>query len=69
MPIYEYECLSCLKDFEVIRKISDQEDVACPLCGATKLKKKVAHVNTKGWSTFIDGMEEKIKSPHVGATK
>jgi len=69
MPIYEYECMNCRKEFEVIRSISDEGEVVCSLCGAKDLKKIVSRVNSQGWSSFIDGMEAKIKSPHLSTLK
>jgi len=33
MPIYEYECKTCNKRIEKIRKMSEREDlVTCPTC-------------------------------------
>jgi len=41
MPIYEYRCESCAKEFEtlVIRK---SELVQCPACGGEKLSKLIS---------------------------
>jgi putative FmdB family regulatory protein len=33
MPLYEYQCASCEKRFELIRKFSDPPLTACPTCG------------------------------------
>ena len=33
MPLYEYECESCAKRFEVIQKFSDEPLGACTDCG------------------------------------
>ena len=33
MPLYEYECESCGKRFEVIQKFSDEPRSACTDCG------------------------------------
>ena len=34
MPIYEYRCASCAKDFELTRPISQASDPGkCPTCG------------------------------------
>lgn len=38
MPIYEYSCQNCGKDFEVLVK-SFREEVSCPFCGAKDLKR------------------------------
>ncbi len=33
MPIYEYECLGCGKQCEVVQKFSDEPLSICPDCG------------------------------------
>ena len=38
MPVYEYECLSCIKVHEVLQKFSDLPLEECPDCGS-KVKK------------------------------
>ena len=35
MPIYEYSCKSCGKQFECMQKISEPPVAPCPKCGAT----------------------------------
>ena len=42
MPIYEYQCRTCNKQLEVLRKISDAPLVKCPACGEDSLRKKVS---------------------------
>lgn len=42
MPIYEYSCLSCEADHEIIQKISDAPLTICPSCGG-ELKKKISN--------------------------
>jgi putative FmdB family regulatory protein len=40
MPIYEYRCTGCGKEFEVIQKPTDKpEALSCPSCGKTKPEK------------------------------
>jgi len=34
MPIYEYNCPSCGRRFEEIRRMEDREGAPCPDCGA-----------------------------------
>jgi len=33
MPIYEYECMNCGKQCEVIQKFNDEPLSTCPSCG------------------------------------
>lgn len=39
MPIYEYRCTTCEKEFEQMRPISQSgEPAACPTCGTASTK-------------------------------
>jgi len=42
MPIYEYQCGKCQKDFEHLAKSMSQSDAAvpCPTCGSKKTSRK-----------------------------
>jgi putative FmdB family regulatory protein len=42
MPIYEYECKKCGKDFEALVPMSAKDNPACPLCKSVKVKKKMS---------------------------
>jgi putative FmdB family regulatory protein len=35
MPIYEYKCSKCGKEFEVLQKNFDVDDAPCEACGGT----------------------------------
>ncbi len=56
MPIYEYLCLDCKKEHEIIQKISDKPLKVCPSCGG-KIKKNLSlssfHLKGGGW--YKDG--------------
>lgn len=41
MPIYEYRCASCGRDFDRMQKVSDPSP-ACPACGAADVSRKVS---------------------------
>jgi putative FmdB family regulatory protein len=53
MPIYEYQCQSCLASTEALQKISDAPLLDCPQCGKAALKKKVSapafRLKGSGW--------------------
>lgn len=34
MPTYEYECEKCLKRFELKRRVDEDTNAACPVCGS-----------------------------------
>ncbi|MEK7678556.1 MAG: zinc ribbon domain-containing protein [Deltaproteobacteria bacterium] len=42
MPIYEYKCNDCGKEFEVLRKFSDQPLKACVHCSGKKVEKLIS---------------------------
>lgn len=52
MPIYEYECGTCTKVFEVIQKFSDAPLEKCPTCGGP-VNKVISlssfHLKGGGW--------------------
>ena len=56
MPIYEYECTSCDKVFEVRQRISDEPLQNCPDCRG-KVKKIVSASSflLKGGGWYADG--------------
>ena len=39
MPIYEYECAACDKDFEEIVHFSKSKEVVCPTCAGVVTQK------------------------------
>ncbi|MBL0123353.1 MAG: zinc ribbon domain-containing protein [Betaproteobacteria bacterium] len=41
MPIYEYQCRDCNKEFEKLMRSSTPAP-ACPQCGSTALQKKLS---------------------------
>ncbi|NLA75654.1 MAG: zinc ribbon domain-containing protein [Deltaproteobacteria bacterium] len=45
MPIYEYKCTKCNKDFECI--VLGDDTVTCPGCGAVKVKRKLSACSFK----------------------
>jgi putative FmdB family regulatory protein len=59
MPIYEYVCLNCAHEFEVIRPMS-QADVpmACGSCGAENIKRKISVFYAESGGKAVAGMSE-----------
>lgn len=56
MPIYEYECATCEKVFEVQQRISDDPLEICPDChGAVKKLVSVSSFQLKGGGWYADG--------------
>lgn len=42
MPIYEYHCLACGHQKDVLQKVTDDPLVVCPACGEEQFSKKVS---------------------------
>lgn len=52
MPIYEYKCLKCNREFEAVQKFSDAPVRQCSVCGGP-VKKLISHssfhLKGSGW--------------------
>jgi putative FmdB family regulatory protein len=56
MPLYEYECTTCLKHTEKIQKFSDPEITICPHCdGVLERVLSAPAISFKGGGWFADG--------------
>jgi putative FmdB family regulatory protein len=47
MPIYEYTCRTCAREFEQIL-FSNQEAVACPQCESKQVERKLSVFSSPG---------------------
>lgn len=54
MPVYEYQCTKCKKEFEVMQKITDEPLSVCSACGG-ELKKLITNTSfvLKGSGWYI----------------
>ena len=53
MPTYEYRCLACSANFDIIKPISRFDDVeACPDCGKTETKHQISRTHFYGASDW-----------------
>jgi putative FmdB family regulatory protein len=49
MPLYEFTCTKCEKDFELlVRSANWSSEAACPNCGSKKLTKKLSVFASQG---------------------
>ena len=60
MPIYEYRCTGCSKEFELAQKITDEPASVCPNCGG-KVERLVSATSfsLKGSGWYKDGYASK----------
>ena len=77
MPIYEYKCLKCEHQFEVIQSFSDNLVESCPECNQKSVQKLVSAPSFRlkggGWyetdfktgskKNIVDTKDEKAKQP------
>lgn len=53
MPIYEYQCINCSHQLEVLQKLADAPLIECPSCHADGLTRLVSatsfHLKGTGW--------------------
>ena len=71
MPLYEYECSSCGKRFEVIQKFSDEPLSVCKFCGesVSRLISSPA-IQFKGTGWYVtDYARKSTTSPADGESK
>ncbi|MDH3402242.1 MAG: zinc ribbon domain-containing protein [Acidobacteriota bacterium] len=47
MPVYEYSCVKCGKDFERVETVSDHghKKVRCPACKSTRIERRWSRVH------------------------
>ena len=45
MPVYDYKCVQCGHRFDLLRSVSQQDEVKCPVCAA-----EVVRVYEGRWS-------------------
>ena len=77
MPIYEYKCLKCEHQFEVIQRFSDNPIKSCPKCKKNNIKKMISaptfRLKGGGWyetdfktgskKNIVDTKDEKDSQP------
>ena len=56
MPIYEYVCQKCNKEFEAIRSMSEKDKpLECEKCGSKKVKRKLALAHAQSGGSAVPG--------------
>ncbi len=52
MPLFEYQCSECGKPFEklVLGASSAAQNILCPACGSSEVRKKISSFATKSAS-------------------
>jgi putative FmdB family regulatory protein len=55
MPIYEFNCTNCGRDFETL-VFSAEESINCPACGSQEARKLMSGFNRAGGSEQMGDM-------------
>ncbi len=64
MPIYEYICQDCKREFEVIRPMNRADaPMACASCGGEDIKRQISVFYAESGGKAVSGMSE----PSCGA--
>jgi putative FmdB family regulatory protein len=51
VPLYEYRCSTCRRQFEVLQRVGDgSSGLVCPHCGADRLEKEYSTFASAGLS-------------------
>jgi putative FmdB family regulatory protein len=59
MPIYEYICLDCENEFELLRAMAQADaGMACSECGGEKIKRKLSVFFAESGGKAVSGMTE-----------
>lgn len=68
MPVYEYECDSCRKVFEVQQRMADAPLTDCPECeGKVRKVMSMSTFQLKGGGWYADGYSSARKDAGTGA--
>lgn len=52
MPLYEYQCRSCDKTFEMLRRLKDtDDDLECPGCHSQEVERQFSTFSSGGCGT------------------
>jgi putative FmdB family regulatory protein len=56
MPLYEYRCRKCGKQFELLRRMADADrDLVCPECRSEEVERLLSTFAAGGCSTLGSG--------------
>lgn len=69
MPMYEYRCKACEREFEVEQRMSDPDLVKCEECGAEQLEKLISWTSVRSdtWQAALKtkNPKEAMKGTHA----
>jgi putative FmdB family regulatory protein len=66
MPLYEFHCEECDRNFELLVSSSRQRDTACPHCGSNRLTKQFSTFATSVASSGSSSLPEACPMKSAG---
>src|SRR5262245_24889715 len=73
MPVYEYACEKCRREFEVEQRISDDPIKSCPHCRSRKVKRLISRTSFvlkgSGWYSDLYSSASGKKADDKGEAK
>ena len=65
MPIYEYQCLACQHQFDVMQDMNEKPPTTCPECKKRRLKKLVSATSfqLKGTGWYVTDFKNPSQKP------
>jgi putative FmdB family regulatory protein len=65
MPIYEYLCISCQQQFELMQKITEEARASCPICGHAEARRLVSapQFQLKGSGWYVTDFKDSGSKP------
>lgn len=71
MPIYEYKCNACQREFEYQQRMSDPEKTECEACGASALERLISRTAFQlkggGWYKDLYSSTKPESKPSAGS--
>jgi putative FmdB family regulatory protein len=68
MPIYEFECDKCKKQFEVVTlSLSEKPNAVCPACKSKKTRKMISQVSKGRYGGNLSGLSTSTDAPASSA--
>jgi putative FmdB family regulatory protein len=55
MPLYEYHCLDCKKDFDALIMAGRETPSKCPSCGSAKINQKISSFSAQSDNSCSSG--------------
>jgi len=61
MPIYEYICLDCKKEYEILRSFNEADQPTdCDNCGGENVKRKLSVAYAHSGGSSVSGMSGSV---------